>query len=1242
MCGKVILSTVLIAVLGIVGAASAAILDLKVDIGTTERDPNYVKPGWTGWSEPRRDPGPVRADETFGDITVILEVETLGFPNVGLAFRDPYDGPPLVGDGVMIDNWTVPHVGEIHMTIVGLAAGDYTMTTWHNYTFDWPSEFVDIEVDGGLKMDDVMPTKLVATDEEATTATFDFTAPGDVNVVITFRSEQPERNIPLNGFHLVSHATARNPNPADDYQNMCPDGSLSWTAGEFAQAVNGHDVYFGADFDDVNDATTSVDPQGVYRGRQSTTEYDPPGTLVMGNTYYWRIDEVNDTDGNSPLKGTVWSFKVNEGQAFNPTPTDGADLVPADTLLNWSGCAAVSYDVYFGADSNDVNDATSGSHPNVDYNNVAVDFLDPGDLEEETTYYWRVDVVGDGNFWPGDVWEFTTGIPILDPNLILWYEFDETTGDRVGDSSGYGHHGVADDFEEDTWDPNDGQYPGCINFNGGQRIDVPWSTLKDLAGQITITVWVKGAMGDENYVLSAGDDSNNVWALIPTTDGANVEWRAGNDTDDVLVWREAEPSAWADDWRHFAFVKDEDAGTMSIYFDGVLATSRTDTSNTLAFVGNKWFKIGAKWDDNDGIAGKMDDLRIYDRVLSPTEIASLFRGGNLDIAWAPSPRDGAKDVGRDVVLKWRPGDNAISHQLYMGTNWDDVNDADTLSGAYVGPFGPNEYDPGGLDMGATWYWRIDEVNGPNTWKGKVWRFSVANFLIVDDMQSYNAIPGSGNEIYDTWDDGFNNWTGSQVALEYGSEATVHGGSQAMKLQYNNVFGYYKYSEVDANTTGPRPGNLAIGVDWTSFDVKALTLFFYGQAGNDANEQMYVALEDGSSNIAIAKYGDLGEDMNDVREPQWHEWNIAMSSFSDAGATITDIAKVRIGFGDRENPVIGGSGEVFFDDIRLYLPKCVPWIVKPAVDISNNCIVDFEDIEMLAGDWLEYGYGTVTAATPDGSKLRLQYLFDDAGGTSTVADNTTPEYDGTFFVDVNQTPGNISTRLDPDGKSGTSFHFSAPLGAAGISMPNDVFVDAGISQEITVCMWVKNVHPDETPDGGAFMWEFRQWDGNSTEAGDRVLAVEADDTGDSYGLRDDGDSVWYEHEWDDHTEWQHYAFVRDAATLKIYVDGILESEDNSSGNPMATPGLLYLGVSADRAPENPDGLHDGFTGNIDDFRIYSYALSYGQVVSLAEQALIYDAVDSEANVYEPGEEEIIDFKDFAVITDSWLEEILWPE
>jgi hypothetical protein len=81
--------------------------------------------------------------------------------------------------------------------------------------------------------------------------------------------------------------------------------------------------------------------------------------------------------------------------------------------------------------------------------------------------------------------------------------------------------------------------------------------------------------------------------------------------------------------------------------------------------------------------------------------------------------------------------------------------------------------------------------------------------------------------------------------------------------------------------------------------------------------MYVGLEDssGPGSYAQVRYGDNGEDPNDLKEPEWHGWNIALADFTDVN--LACITKIYVGFGDRDNPVVGGSGIVYFDDIRLY-------------------------------------------------------------------------------------------------------------------------------------------------------------------------------------------------------------------------------------------------------------------------------------------------------------------------------------
>jgi len=96
--------------------------------------------------------------------------------------------------------------------------------------------------------------------------------------------------------------------------------------------------------------------------------------------------------------------------------------------------------------------------------------------------------------------------------------------------------------------------------------------------------------------------------------------------------------------------------------------------------------------------------------------------GNFTYATQPSPADGAQSVDVDSVLSWKPGYKAASHDVYLGTDFESVSDANHSSNEYMGNFEPNSYDPT-LSYNTTYYWAVDEVNDPNLWVGDVWSFT---------------------------------------------------------------------------------------------------------------------------------------------------------------------------------------------------------------------------------------------------------------------------------------------------------------------------------------------------------------------------------------------------------------------------------------------------------------------------------------------------------------------------------------
>ncbi len=1029
---------------------------------------------------------------------------------------------------------------------------------------------------------------------------------------------------------LTDPNLASKPIPSDGSQNECTDVVLSWTAGENAVL---HDVYFGTDSQDVRNATTL--DVGIYKGRRSENSYDA-GTLESpqeGKTYYWRVDEVGS--GSEIWKGDVWRFRINDGKAHSPDPGNGATLVPLDKVLSWSaGCEAAAHRVFFGTDLDDVNNATTSSSAYKGQQSLGeMSYDDPCDFSYSTNYYWRIDEVNGATTWKGNLWTFRTRSRIVDPNLRVWYKLDETEGLIAADSSGREYDGTV--TGDSTWDP-DGHYDGCMVFDDDGSIIVPSPVLGQIDKQITVSVWLNNSVWEgDNTAFQAGADWEDYLVTVAVPDDSHdITWRAGDEVNDLTYYDRANPRAWVGAWNHFAFTKNENETKMEIYLNGILVAEKSDTSaDVLANVRDRRIKIASPTDDPSDYQGKIDDFRVYDRALSAGEIEAIFRGGNLGMAWAPEPENQAVEVPRDVVVNWRPGDYAVTHQVYFGAGYDDVNDAGTLSAEYKGPqnFDVNNYDPPGeLDFSTNYYWRIDEVNGPNTWKGDVWQFTVANFIIVDDMESYDAVTGSGNEIFDTWDDGFNNYTGAQIALEYGPGATVHEGLQSLKFGYSSTLGVLKYSEIDANTTGPVPGNLKVGKDWSLFGLKALTLFFYGDPNNDATEQMYLVLEDSPGHLAIAKYGDNGEDMNDIKKDDWQQWNIDLADINDAGVDIRDVNKVRIGFGDRDNPVVGGSGEVFFDDIRLYLPRCVPSMLKPQYDFSNNCIVDLADVAMMAESWLRHDKFVATA--PPGDPI-VHYEFEETSG-SNVSDSTTNNYDGTAYLETGSTTDAL---WQAGGRFGRCIRFENAVKKYCVKMPTAVL--SHITDAISISLWVNWDEPQTMPDETNQLFSVHGGPGDTYEP---IIGIETSWRNRDIRFWDAATNAKYEPTLSDWSGgWNHYAFVKDitAEKLRIYlnVDLVAEADSNS---PVVLPAdNAWLGMATDE----PDDWHDEYTGLVDDFRIYDYALSTDEIGYIASDNTTYIPLTSAFNIHDKESDgsKAINFRDMALLAGDWLDEQLWP-
>jgi hypothetical protein len=479
-------------------------------------------------------------------------------------------------------------------------------------------------------------------------------------------------------------------------------------------------------------------------------------------------------------------------------------------------------------------------------------------------------------------------------------------------------------------------------------------------------------------------------------------------------------------------------------------------------------------------------------------------------AGAPHPADGAIDVLRDATLSWTPGNSAVTHEVYFGADFNDVNDADItdVTGIYRGSLDLSaaSYTPveSPLEWDRTYYWRVDEVNqaDPNSpWKSSVWSFTTTNHVVVDDFESYNDVLAEqegSNLVYATWVDGFDNPATNGSTMGYPEGASmeteiVHSGDQSVPLTYDN------------STAGLSEVTRTLNADWTRDGVLTLTLFYKGNLSNDA-EPMYVAL-DGNAVIT-------NDNPNAAKASGWTQWDILLQDFADLGVNLANVNTMSIGLGDKANPAPGGSGYVLIDDIRLY--RSLP--------VERETMPD--------------------AVDPGAVNLVASYSFED-----NVDDSSGNGLNGTikgnpFFVE-----GIAGKALSFDGVNDS------------VDFGNNAAFD--ITEQITISAWVNT---NDTGDG-----QHNPYVGKGDHA---YALKQASSSTIEFFIYDGGwytanvrvDSSF-------NGEWHHVLGTYDGLEVKTYVDGVLGATNAHAGTIEVQTHNLTIAINSEETDRYYDGLID---------------------------------------------------------------------
>ena len=691
----------------------------------------------------------------------------------------------------------------------------------------------------------------------------------------------------------AAYPFASRPNPADGVLYEDTWVSLSWQAGDFAAS---HDLYLGDNFNDVNDGLNDT-----FQGNQASLffvagfpGFPYPDGLVPGTTYYWRIDEVNEAEPNSPWKGDVWSFTVPPKKAYTPVPANGAEFIGPDAKLSWTaGFGAKLHTVYFGEDFETVANADGGQ-------TQGVSTYSPGMLKLAKTYYWRVDEFDAVGTYKGDVWSFTTEGAVSGPNpangavgvkptVVLGWD-----AGAVADSHDVYFGADADavrnaaktspEYKENKTLGEESYDPGKLSLNttyywridevNGVNPDSPWIgnvwsfetgnffVLEDFESydandnQIWYA-WHDGLgygspdsvpyFGGNGTGAAVGDETTGSFTeeTIVHSGGQSMPLFYDNNKQGYARYSEAEMAMTAQsDWT------EEGVANLSLWFRGNPASVGSFTEGSVGT-----YTITASgadiWDVGPGAGQFHDEFHfVYKTLTGPGSIIAKVVSVENTNAWAKA----------GVMIR-NTLDGGSVHAMMV---------VSATSGASF----QRRLDPGAASAADT----TAGLSAPY-WV-KLERDLAGNF------SAYSSANGS------TWQK-----LGAAEPIQMGSNVNIglvvtsHDAALTCQAVFSNV-----------TTTG------TVSSQWLNQDI--------GIASNDA-EPLYVAVSNSAGAPAIVVHDDPAA----AQIVEWTEWIIPLQTLADQGINLTNVDRIAIGLGTQGNTTVpGGSGKMYIDDVRLYKPS----------------------------------------------------------------------------------------------------------------------------------------------------------------------------------------------------------------------------------------------------------------------------------------------------------------------------------
>ena len=698
---------------------------------------------------------------------------------------------------------------------------------------------------------------------------------------------------------IVFANKAKDPSPESGAIHPDTWVNLSWTPGDSAVS---HDVYFGDNPDDVNEATRDSE---LFRGNQDLTFYTAgfpgfayPDGLVNGTTYYWRIDEVNDAEPDSPWKGELWSFLVPPKTTYEPNPSDGAELVNLNARLVWTaGYGAILSTVYFGEDFDTVNNASGGlMQGNTTYN--------PGPLNLAKTYYWRVDAFDGAATHKGEVWSFTTLGAVSGPNPANGAVGVNPTGILSWDAGAVAaSHEVYFGMDADavknatTASP---EYKGPMAL-GEENYD---------PGKLTLNTMYYWRIDEVNGVNPDSPWAGKVWSFT-TSDFFVLDDFEGYDAGENQIW-----FSWHDGLGYGtpgtadyfagngtgAAVGDETTVSYTeetIIHGGLQSMPFTYDNNKQGY--SKYSEVELTMtDQRDWTAEGVAELSIWFRG-NPASVGSFIEGPIGTYTMTASGADIWNQADEfHFAYKMLTGTGSIVARIESVDNTDpwakvgvmirETLDAGSkFAAVYITPTNTDGTATNGCRFQARTDTDIDATSDSGVATTEQTAIVAPYWVKLerDISGSFRASYSANGSIWQQM-----SWNPQNISMSsnvyVGLVLTSHNVGVTCEATFSNV-----------TITG------TVGQQWANQDI--------GITSNSV-EPLYVSVSNSAGTPAVVVHDDPAAATIDT----WTEWVIPLSAFADQGIVLTNVDRIAIGLGTKGNTTIpGGSGKMYIDDIRLY-------------------------------------------------------------------------------------------------------------------------------------------------------------------------------------------------------------------------------------------------------------------------------------------------------------------------------------